>query len=91
MSLPMRQLSTRDQNNTENNNYLGHRTAFNNEQNQYRIVIYKRLRNEKCKTIKYNQKTTYNGLIHVQNSERKTNMLHIKKRQPLNYMIMTKK
>ena len=30
---------------------IGHRMAFNNEQNPYRNVSYKKPRNEKCKTI----------------------------------------
>ena len=30
---------------------LYHRTAFNNLQSQYRIVSYKRPRNDKCKSI----------------------------------------
>ena len=30
---------------------IGHRTAFNNEQSPYRIVSYKKLRNDNVKTI----------------------------------------
>ena len=36
----MRQLSTRDQNDTQTLTTIGHRTAFNNEQSPYRIVSY---------------------------------------------------
>ena len=48
--LQMRQLSTRDQM-TQKLTTIGHRTTFNNEQSPYRIVRYKRPRNDKCKTI----------------------------------------
>ena len=41
--LPMRQLSTKDQNDTELTT-IGHRTALNNKQSSYRIVNYKRPR-----------------------------------------------
>ena len=68
--LPMRQLSTRYQNDTEMNKY-SHRTAFNNEQNPYRIVSYERPRSDNVKLCS-NEKT--NGLIYVQKNERKTNM-----------------
>ena len=62
----MRQLSTRDLNDTEN----GQRVAFNSEQSPYRIVSYKRPRNDNGKNS--NEKT--NGFIYVQKNERKTNM-----------------
>ena len=54
--LPMKQLSTRDQM-TQKLTTIGHRTAFNNEQSPYRIVSYKRPRNDKCKTIKTRKMT----------------------------------
>ena len=41
---------TRDQM-TQKLTTLGHHTAFNNEQTPYHIVSYKRLQNDKCKTI----------------------------------------
>ena len=44
----MRQLSARNQNNTEIQT-MGHRTAFNNRQSTYRIVGYKRPRNDNVK------------------------------------------
>ena len=40
---------TRDQNDTET---IGQRTAFNNEQSPYRIVTYKRPRNDNVKQFK---------------------------------------
>ena len=38
-------------NDTEIKNNRSYRSAFNNEQSPYRIVIYKRPWNDKCKTI----------------------------------------
>ena len=49
---------------------IGHHMAFNNEQNPYRIVSYKRPRNENVKQFK--QET--NGLIYIKKNERKTNL-----------------
>ena len=49
--LPMRQLSTRDQM-TQTLTTIGHRIAINNEQSQYRIVSYKRPRNDNVKQFK---------------------------------------
>ena len=46
----MRQLFTRDQI-TQKLTTIGHRTAFNNDQNPYHIVRYNRPRNDKCKPI----------------------------------------
>ena len=57
----MRQLSTRDQM-TQKLKTIGHRTAFNNERCPYRIVSYKRPRNDNLK--QFNEKTM--GLIYVQ-------------------------
>ena len=44
---------------------IGHCKAFNNEQRPYRIVGYKRPRNDKCKTIQTRKLTAY----YVQNNE----------------------
>ena len=46
------------QNDTEIDNSIGHRTAFNNEQSPYRKVSYKRPRNDQCKIIQ-KRKLTY--------------------------------
>ena len=47
----MRQLSTRDQM-TQKLTTIGHRTTINNEQSLYRIVSYKRPRNDNVKQCK---------------------------------------
>ena len=39
-------------NDTEINNCIGHRTAFNNEKSRYCIFIYKRPRNDNVKQCK---------------------------------------
>ena len=47
----MKQLSTKDQNDTELT-IIGQRKAFNNEQSPYRIVSYKSSRNDNVKQFK---------------------------------------
>lgn len=58
--IAMGQLFTSDQI-TQNLTTIGHRMAFENEQNRYRIVKYKRHRRDKCKQFK---RETY-GLIYL--------------------------
>ena len=45
----MRQLSTRDQNDTDILTTIGHRTAFNNEQSPNQIFSYERPQNDNVK------------------------------------------
>ena len=54
----MKQLSTKDQNDTELTT-IGHRTAFNNEQSPYRIVSYKRPLYDNLKQFKQENKQPY--------------------------------
>ena len=48
----LRQLSTRDQYDTEINNYRSPRTTFNNEQSPYPILSFKRPRTDNVKQFK---------------------------------------
>ena len=58
MIVMLRQLSTSDQNDTRQKlTTIGHRTAFNNEQSPYRIVSYKRPRNNNVKQFKRENST----------------------------------
>ena len=55
----------------------GHRTAFNNEQNLYHILGYKRPRNVNVKQFKREKKTTPLFMFKIYN-KRKTNTQNIK-------------
>ena len=54
----MRQLSTRDKM-AQKLTTVGHRMAFNNEQSQYRILSYKRSRNDNVKQFKRENERPY--------------------------------
>lgn len=69
-----------DTNDVDASNAICHWMAFNNGQNPYQIVIsYKRPLHDNVKQFKPGV------LLHVQNVERKTNMIYSSRRQPLNY------
>ena len=76
--LPMSQLSTRDQNDTEINNYRSP-YGFNNEQSPYRIVSYNSYKTRKLTALFiYKKKWTKNKYV-----------THTNKRQPLNCRLLT--
>lgn len=60
-------------------------TAFNNKQNKYLIVRYKRSKNDNCNT----KKKKPDSLIYLLTNEQKSNMIYCIKWKPLKYRFLT--